>query len=116
MIALDSLYPEYGFASNKGYGSAPYRGTSKYGPCPIHRRTLSKISQERMNKRHIGTRMEEIAAAWLEKQGNRILEHSYRGAGAEIDLIYEEGQTLVFAEVKYRSLGALWQTGRGGGR
>ena len=56
-----------------------------------------------MNKRHIGTRMEEIAAAWLEKQGNRILEHSYRGAGAEIDLIYEEGQTLVFAEVKYRS-------------
>ena len=56
-----------------------------------------------MNKRHIGTRMEEIAAAWLEKQENRILEHSYRGAGAEIYLIYEEGKTLVFAEVKYRS-------------
>ena len=41
MIALDSLYPEYGFASNKGYGSAQHiAALRKYGPCPIHRRTF----------------------------------------------------------------------------
>ncbi len=43
MIALDSLYPEYGFASNKGYGSAQHiAALRKYGPCPIHRRTFIK--------------------------------------------------------------------------
>ena len=43
MIALDSLYPEYGFASNKGYGSVQHiAALRKYGPCPIHRRTFIK--------------------------------------------------------------------------
>lgn len=43
MIALDNLYPEYGFASNKGYGSAQHiAALRKYGPCPIHRRTFIK--------------------------------------------------------------------------
>ena len=34
-------YPEYGFDSNKGYGSAEHiAALKKYGPCPIHRRTF----------------------------------------------------------------------------
>ena len=34
-------YPEYGFESNKGYGSAEHiAALKKYGPCPIHRRTF----------------------------------------------------------------------------
>ena len=47
--------------------------------------------------------MEKIAAKWLEKQGCRILEMQYRTKGVEIDLIYEDGDELVFGEVKYRS-------------
>ncbi len=34
-------YPEYGFDSNKGYGSADHiAAIKKYGPCPIHRRSF----------------------------------------------------------------------------
>ena len=36
-----ALYPEYGFESNKGYGSADHiAAIKKYGPCPIHRRSF----------------------------------------------------------------------------
>ena len=37
------IMPEYGFADNKGYGSAAHIAAIKeYGPTPIHRRTLIK--------------------------------------------------------------------------
>ena len=41
MIEQDALYPEYGFARNKGYGSAEHiAAIRKFGPCPIHRRSF----------------------------------------------------------------------------
>ncbi len=41
MYEYDKLYPEYGFASNKGYGSqAHIEALKQYGPCPIHRRSF----------------------------------------------------------------------------
>lgn len=41
MEALDAKYPEYGFASNKGYGSKAHMDALReYGPCPLHRRTF----------------------------------------------------------------------------
>jgi len=41
MCQYDELYPEYEFASNKGYGSAAHiEAIRKYGPCPIHRRSF----------------------------------------------------------------------------
>lgn len=43
MVALDEKYPGYGFASNKGYGSAAHIAALKsLGPCEIHRRTFIK--------------------------------------------------------------------------
>ena len=34
----DKLYPQYGFAKHKGYGTrAHLEALGKYGPCPIHR-------------------------------------------------------------------------------
>lgn len=43
MIALDEKYPEYGFARNKGYGTAEHiAAIKKYGPCPEHRLTFIK--------------------------------------------------------------------------
>ncbi len=36
-------YPQYGFESNKGYGSAAHiQAIKEYGLCPIHRRTFTK--------------------------------------------------------------------------
>ncbi|MCH5258537.1 MAG: ribonuclease HII [Lachnospiraceae bacterium] len=41
MVQYDGIYPEYGFASNKGYGAqAHIDALKKYGPCPIHRRSF----------------------------------------------------------------------------
>ena len=41
MADYDTVFPEYGFASNKGYGSAQHiEAIKKYGPCPIHRKTF----------------------------------------------------------------------------
>lgn len=41
MAEYDAKYPEYGFASNKGYGSASHiEAIKKYGPCEIHRRSF----------------------------------------------------------------------------
>ena len=41
MAEADKLYPEYGFARNKGYGTKEHiDALRKYGPCPIHRKTF----------------------------------------------------------------------------
>ena len=41
MIELDEKYPMYGFARNKGYGTAEHIAALKqYGPCPAHRRSF----------------------------------------------------------------------------
>lgn len=43
MVEYHSKYPEYDFASNKGYGSkAHIEALQKYGPTPIHRKTFIK--------------------------------------------------------------------------
>lgn len=41
MVEYDKLYPEYGFAKHKGYGTAAHiAALREFGPCPIHRRTF----------------------------------------------------------------------------
>lgn len=43
MMEYDKLMPEYGFAGNKGYGSATHiEAIKKIGPSPIHRATFIK--------------------------------------------------------------------------
>ena len=43
MVEYDKVMPEYGFASNKGYGAAAHiEALKKYGPSPIHRATFIK--------------------------------------------------------------------------
>ena len=49
MVEYDRIYPQYGFAAHKGYGTrAHMEALLQYGPCPIHRRTfLRKMNGER---------------------------------------------------------------------
>ena len=45
MKHLDKLYPEYGFAKHKGYGTkAHLDAISTYGITPIHRRTFAPVA------------------------------------------------------------------------
>ena len=58
------------------------------------------MSRERKDK---GDRGEDRAAAFLRKEGYRILERNYRCTLGEMDIIAREGKTIVFVEVKTRS-------------
>ena len=41
MVEYDKLFPEYGFAKHKGYGTAAHIAALKeFGPCAIHRRSF----------------------------------------------------------------------------
>ena len=43
MEEYDQLFPEYGFAKHKGYGTAAHiQAIAELGPCPIHRRSFIK--------------------------------------------------------------------------
>ncbi|MDE5654580.1 MAG: ribonuclease HII [Clostridia bacterium] len=43
MIEMSEKYPQYDFASNKGYGSAKHiEALKSIGPCPIHRKSFIK--------------------------------------------------------------------------
>ena len=43
MREWDKVYPEYGFAGHKGYGTAKHiQAIKQYGLCPIHRKTFCK--------------------------------------------------------------------------
>ena len=44
MEALDKIYPQYGFAQNKGYGTKEHvEALQKYGPCKIHRCSFEPV-------------------------------------------------------------------------
>lgn len=46
MIEMDAMYPEYGFAGHKGYGSAAHmEAIRRLGPSPIHRLTFGGVKE-----------------------------------------------------------------------
>ena len=61
-----------------------------------------------MNRRKIGDGGEAFAAKLLQEQGYRIVRRNYTVRGGEIDLIAENGEYLVFCEVKLRDGAALY--------
>jgi ribonuclease HII len=45
MVALDAVYPEYGFASHKGYATPQHcEALERFGPTPIHRRSFEPVA------------------------------------------------------------------------
>jgi putative endonuclease len=50
----------------------------------------------------LGNRGEELASAFLERNGFRIVERNFRCKGGEVDIIARDGKTIVFIEVKSR--------------
>ena len=44
MRAWDEVYPEYGFAAHKGYGTARHLAAlSRHGACPLHRQSFAPV-------------------------------------------------------------------------
>ena len=49
-----------------------------------------------------GRSAEDLAAHFLERHGLRIVARNHRCRGGEIDLVCQDGETLVFVEVRLR--------------
>jgi putative endonuclease len=62
------------------------------------------VSEDR--RRKLGRRGEELAVSHLRAVGLRVIARNVRTRHGEIDLIALDGRTLVFVEVKTRSIGA----------
>ena len=50
-----------------------------------------------------GAAAEALAEQFLSRQGLRVVARNYRCRGGEIDLVCEDGRTVVFVEVRLRS-------------
>lgn len=57
-----------------------------------------------MNSRESGAKWEKTAETFLLDRGLKLLERNFSSRFGEIDLVMEDGETLVFVEVKYRKL------------
>lgn len=121
MAEQATLYPEYGFESHVGYGTAKHRSALEaYGATPIHRRSFAPIakylddtmvtkpqnddaSKAVTTTRKIGDSSEGVAAKYLESQGFEVVERNWRKSQCEIDIVAVRGGLLYFVEVKHRS-------------
>lgn len=50
-----------------------------------------------------GNTAEQLAALFLQSKGHKLMETNFRYKYGEIDLIMQDGKTLVFVEVRLRS-------------
>jgi len=56
-----------------------------------------------MNRRELGQKWEELTEQYLRKKGYKILTRNYQIRGGEIDIVAQDGEFLVFIEVRFRS-------------
>jgi putative endonuclease len=67
---------------------------------------LTGLEGEPLDPQQIGRLGERIAAAWLRREGCRVLYRNFRApTGGEVDLVVRDGVLLIFAEVKTRRAG-----------
>jgi ribonuclease HII/Holliday junction resolvase-like predicted endonuclease len=118
MLRSHELYPEYGFDTNKGYGTPEHlRALSVHGPCPLHRRSFAPLREGRPagqlslalegggDSRPVWKRAEDYVAGELESAGWKLEARNYAPGCGEVDVIARMGDTVAFVEVKYSSPG-----------
>lgn len=101
------IFPEFGFENHKGYGTKMHlKALKEHGATPLHRKSFKPVidhlqNLKTMKNKDIGRLGEQVAACGIIRSGYEILEMNYNVPGVgEIDLIHQEGDELVFTEVK----------------
>lgn len=131
MTDLATKYPDYGFESHVGYGTAKHKSALlTHGICPEHRQSFrpiqeivmataastSNLAQEQKRcKKHNnplpesptnptikGRTAENHVAKYLQTLGHTIIAHNFKTKTYEIDLISTKYHKIYFTEVKYR--------------
>jgi ribonuclease HII len=124
MVKLTEKYPEYGFETHVGYGTAKHLAAIReFGICPEHRRSFEPIKSmvgfERPKKNvveqnssasqgavknttSIGNKAEDKVAECLVQKGHKIVARNYKTKVCEIDIVSVLNDKLYFTEVKYR--------------
>ena len=77
----------------------PRRGAPREG-----RGTVGPVGTDRGR---LGRRGEDLAAAWYQRRGYRVLSRNWRCPEGEIDLVCRRGPTVVICEVKTRTSAAF---------
>ena len=115
MVELDALYPGYGFAQHKGYGTAAHAAAlARLGPTPVHRASFAPIQvaqlslgltptpQPRDPRRGLGRTGEDLAIRALVERGYVVVERNWRCEVGELDIVARHNECLVFVEVRTR--------------
>ena len=108
MLEYNKIFPKYGFAKHKGYGTKQHMEVlNELKATPIHRRSfkpvalnLPTISWLQKAKR-VGIVGKQLAACNLMAAGHKIISMNENCANhGEIDIISEKEDLLIFTEVK----------------
>ncbi len=120
MRQYDIVFPKYGFAKHKGYGTKQHmEAIINRKASPIHRKSFNPVSQHLPSfayikrNRLIGKLGEQLVACKMIRSGYEILETNYNVAKVgEIDIISRDEGMLVFTEVKTQTAGHGWSESR----
>ncbi|MEA1882618.1 MAG: ribonuclease HII [Candidatus Marinimicrobia bacterium] len=108
MKSVDPIFPEFGFAQHKGYGTKQHmEALIEYKATPIHRKTFQPVKANLPGMRwlktsiRIGKLGEQLAALQYLKNGYQVIEMNRTCSHyGELDIIAEKNDELVFIEVK----------------
>jgi len=108
MCQYDVIFPEYGFARHKGYGTRAHMDAlAKWKATPIHRKTFSPVPDHwpslnwYRKQRRIGWLGERLVALKYLAADYRIIDMNVNCSPfGEIDLVTEKDSELIFVEVK----------------
>ena len=107
MLKIDDIFPEYGFAKHKGYGTkAHMKNLNIYKACPIHRKTFSPvkknipkmewlISQDKLNKLAV----QLVSLHYLNKNYTIVHINFNLNEKMPIDIVLKKDEINVFVKV-----------------
>ena len=116
MRQYDIVFPDYGFAKHKGYGTKQHiEAIQKSKATPIHRKSFNPVRHHLPNmpylqrNRLLGKLGEQLAAIKLIWKDHEIIEMNYNVPKVgELDIISRNNGDLVFTEVKTQTTRHGW--------